>query len=189
MPHKIITQSILSFSNAVKSIWQIQKFLCEVFWKLNIREKVIFPCKKYYIYSIYKETGFVFILLKEGKRSLLSVALACIFPILIWSWKATVWLNLMLCLWVLPGREWKRLLQQGEHIYLLKCHVYYICNKSENMLEKTIHVLTDLSDELAVARIKNLKNTKIYMLVFGMLRNKSLAGWSPMRWTARVAQN
>ena len=44
------------------------------------------------------------------------------------------------------------------------------------MLEKTIHVLTDLSDELAVARIKNLKNTKIYMLVFGMLRNKSLAG-------------
>ena len=58
------------------------------------------------------------------------------------------------------------------HIYLLKWHFYYICNKSENMVEKTFHVLIDLSDELAVVRIKNLKNTKLYMLVFGMLRNR-----------------
>lgn len=40
------------------------------------------------------------------------------------------------------------------------------------MVEKTFHVLIDLSDELAVARIKNLKNTKLYMLVSGMLRNR-----------------
>lgn len=40
------------------------------------------------------------------------------------------------------------------------------------MVEKTFHVLIDLSDELAVVRIKNLKNTKLYMLVFGMLRNR-----------------
>lgn len=72
MPHKIIPWSILSFSNAVKSIWQIQNFLMWSFPKAEHQRKIIFPCKKYYIYSIHKETGFVFILFKGGKLSLCS---------------------------------------------------------------------------------------------------------------------
>lgn len=159
-----------------------------VFLKLNIREKVIFPCKNYYIYSIYKETGFVFILFKEGKWSLLSAALACVFQILMWSWKATATKPYALSLGV-TGKGMKGTPPTKGTYWFTKMACLLYMQRSENMVEKTFHVLTHLSDELAVAKIKNLKNTKLYMLVFGMLRNKSLAGQSPMRWTARVAQN
>lgn len=57
------------------------------------------------------------------------------------------------------------------HLYLLKWHFYYRCKKSENTVEKTFHVLIDLSDELAVARMNSLKKIKLYMLVFGILIN------------------